>query len=125
MATSPIEGAGAIAVVDPGPSEREDRQLLSLSTRTSDLGRMISNETSMLEQERERAVLGLHPASLIRPSPPDTPDPLDRPPRRLHRERREPYTLARPRVWPLAARTSGGEPPSIREDAREGAKRAG
>lgn len=102
-----------IAAVDPRLAELEDWELLlALHHHERSWDGMISNDTSMLEQERELAVLGYTRLSLVAPVAAGH-DPIRSTGLVLaHIENIAARTTpARPQIWKLAARTSGGDHP--------------
>jgi hypothetical protein len=126
MATPPIEVEQVpIAAVDPRPSELEDWQLLLAPHHDErPWDGMISNDNNTLKQERELAVLGYTRLRSSRPSPSDTTRSAQ-PASSWPTSRTSPHDPGQ-----TAGLATGGthqrrrSPPSIRDDARESAKRA-
>jgi hypothetical protein len=114
-----------IAAIDPRLPELEDWQLLlALHHDERPWDGMISNDTSMLEQERELAVLGFTHLSLVAPVAAGH-DPIRSTGLVLaHIENIASQTTpARPQIWRLAGRTGGGDHPE--RFVRKLAERAG
>lgn len=102
-----------IGEIDSRLPELEDWQLLlALHHHTREWDGMISNDTSMLDQERELAVLGYTCLSLVAPVAAGH-DPIRSTGLVLaHIENIASQTTSRkPQVWRLASRTGGGQHP--------------